>query len=571
MLQSLRQNSRHVIIYVLFGILIAAFVISFGPGGAYGTNVSGGGSFAAKVDGHAVAETEFRAAYLVAGGGAISPQRAKESRLKEQVLDGLVRREILAQQAERLGMAASARDVEDMIFEGHYLGRTRLFRGMPAIELQPFADRQSLDAYVLKGGKFDYERFRTWTQNTLGLSVKRFIEIQQRELLARRMADMLAAGTRVSPDEVEADFKLKGQLVNLSYVRVPLKRSDEDVEIPTAEIDAYVKAHPDDLKKRYEERAFLYQKVDRQAFLRAFTIEVPKDAPKDKVEAAQKKAEEAAAKLKGGAAFAEVAKAYASDERAQKRGGLVGWRKKGFTALGDKLDEQVFAAKAGDLLGPEKTDRGFELVKVERFREGDVPLAEAEREIAEELVRLERAKQRARGEAEVILAKVKAGKSLAEQFPKKEGDDHEEEDPLARALGRQMGEPKLEETGLFYRRGDLVQGIGATKELAGRAFELKAGESAGPFEVPGGFVVVTVKERKEPDLAELDKRKADILREYNELKRERVLRTWAQEKCVEVRDAGKIRVSDEVLQYDFNAPGKQASAKYEPCVGLRLM
>ena len=30
----MRQNSRSAIIYILFGILIAAFVISFGPGSA---------------------------------------------------------------------------------------------------------------------------------------------------------------------------------------------------------------------------------------------------------------------------------------------------------------------------------------------------------------------------------------------------------------------------------------------------------------------------------------------------------------------------------------------------------
>ena len=32
MLAAMRANSRNVIIYVLFGILIAVFVINFGPG-----------------------------------------------------------------------------------------------------------------------------------------------------------------------------------------------------------------------------------------------------------------------------------------------------------------------------------------------------------------------------------------------------------------------------------------------------------------------------------------------------------------------------------------------------------
>ena len=33
MLDSVRQNSRSAIIYILFGIIIAAFIISFSPGG----------------------------------------------------------------------------------------------------------------------------------------------------------------------------------------------------------------------------------------------------------------------------------------------------------------------------------------------------------------------------------------------------------------------------------------------------------------------------------------------------------------------------------------------------------
>src|SRR5262249_10313892 len=146
----------------------------------------------------------------------------------------------------------------------------------------------------------------------------------------------------------------------------------------------YVKAHADELKKAYEERAFLYKKVDKQARLRHIRVDAAKDAGLDVVAAAKKQIDGAQAKLKSGASFAEVARSFNSDERDKKRGGLIGWRKKGFTGLGDALDTKVFAAKKGDIIGPERTDRGFEMVQVEDFREGDVPLEVAQREMAED-------------------------------------------------------------------------------------------------------------------------------------------------------------------------------------------
>src|SRR5439155_26520759 len=65
------------------------------------------------------------------------------------------------------------------------------------------------------------------------------------------------------------------------------------------------------------------------------------------------------------------------------------------------------SVKKGDLVGPERTGRGFEIIEVEGFREGDVPLADAMREIAVDEVRKQKAKDKAKADAQAIVDRVK--------------------------------------------------------------------------------------------------------------------------------------------------------------------
>jgi peptidyl-prolyl cis-trans isomerase D len=547
MLEMLRRNSRNAVIYVLFGVIIAVFIINFGPGSRGCTPGAGAATFAAKVVGSTLTEQDFRFAYLAVTNGQVPAQVAQDRRYKELVMDKLIERELLAQEAERLGFDVSTKEVEDMIASGRMM-----VLGMP----------RRLEDYVFKDGKFDYERFKMVAQNRLGVSVVRYIEIEQRELLADRMRELIRMSAKVSPDEVKADFESKGLQVNLEYARFSPRRFEDDSEVSAAELDAYVKAHADELKKQYEERAFLYKKVDKQARLRHIRIDVPKDAPLDVVAAAKKQIDAAQAKLKAGTAFAEVARSFNSDERDKKRGGLIGWRKKGFTGLGDALDTKAFAAKKGAIIGPEKTDRGFEVVSVEDFREGDVPLEVAEREMAEDKVHEERAKAKAKAEADSVMARFKKGEKLESILPKADKDPEKSE--KANPLARLTEPPKLQETGLFSRRGEMVQDIGVSKDLAKKAFELKLGEVGGPFEVSGSWVIVRVKEHKDPDFGDFDKRKDELVREYQRTKYAEVLDTWSKQRCVEARDDGRIKVNEEVLAYEGVAKAPEKS-KYEPC------
>jgi peptidyl-prolyl cis-trans isomerase D len=554
MLEAMRRNSRNAIIYVLFGIIIAVFVINFGPGsrGCAGNVVT---NVAAKVGGATITEHDFRFAYIALGGTQVPGQMAKERRLKEFVMDKLIERELLAEEATRLGFSVSTKEVEDMIADGRMM-----VMGVP----------RRVDSYVYKDGKFDYDRFKMVSQNQLGVSVVRFIEIERRELLADKAREVLKVSTKSSPEEVKDDFIDRGTQVNLEYARFSTRRYEDTTEASPAEIDAYVKAHEVDLKKQFEERAFLYKKLEKQLRLRHVLIEVAKDASPATALAAKKKIEEAAVKLKSGTTFVDVAREFSSENRTKQKGGLLpGWRKKGFTGFGEAIDEKLFAAKRGDSVGPEKTDRGFELVFVEDIREGDVPVIIAEREIAESELLKQKAKSAAKAEAQAVLDRVQKGEKLERILPKSDSPEDAESGQV-KGLKQPNESPKISETGLFSRRGEMVQDIGVSKELARRAFEMKPGEISGPFEVSGSWVIVRVKEHKDADLADFEKRKDELMRQATREKWASIVDSWSKQRCSEVRDQGGIHVNDEMLSYDGVLPTRgNERSKYVPCASGR--
>jgi len=170
MLERMRKSSQSLLIYILFGIVIAVFIINFGPqsrGGCEGPAMSGD-HYAAKVAGDTISTNDFRYGFLVLGGAQYPSNIAKQQHLKEMVMDKLIERELLAQEAERMGYAVTDEEVEDLIADAKMIGL-----GYPRTVNR-----------VQKDGKFNYEAFKNFVQFELSLNPKTFIQEQKRELLA---------------------------------------------------------------------------------------------------------------------------------------------------------------------------------------------------------------------------------------------------------------------------------------------------------------------------------------------------------------------------------------------------
>jgi peptidyl-prolyl cis-trans isomerase D len=547
MLEQMRRSSQSLLIYVLFGILIAVFIINFAPqsmGGCDGGARATVDSDAAKVGNATLPAQSFTATYYLVGGGSASPQMARQRRMKETIMDKLIERELLAQEAERLGFRVSVEEAEDRISD---------------LKMSLLGYEQPLPAS--KEGRFDYENFKRFSQYQLGLSPRAFTEEQRRELLAGRMRDLLRGGVNVSLDEVKADFLRHGNQVNVEYVRFPSRRYESEIEPTAAEIDAYAKANETKLKALYTERKFLYEKAPKERRLRQILVKVDSGASKDAEEAGQKKAEALAARLKKGEAFAAVAKSASDDLASKGRGGDIGWKRQGTTSLGPAVETKVWAAKDGEVIGPEKAADGFYLVVAEGSREGDIPFDKVRAELAEDQLRQEKAKARAKADAEAALAKAKgaSGKTLKDLFPAPSDKDKDK----TKVADAASNVPQAEETGLFIRRGASVEGIGQSNELAKAVFaSTTEAPFTGPIEVSGSYVITRLKERKNPDMAEFEKKKLELLRDASLVKGEEVIAEWTMRRCVEAKEARRIAVNRELLRYE---QGPEGVVPYEPC------
>ena len=451
-------------------------------------------------------------------------------------MDRLLERELLANEAEHLGFAVSEDDVHKMLLDSKIVGL-----GVPHTIPR-----------VQKNGAFDYDQFKNFAQFDLGLSPKRFVEEQQRELLAAQVRDLLRVSVKVSPEEVKTAFEARNRQINLEYVRFPSRKFEGEVEPTAAEIDVPLEA-------------------------RVREIVIKPAAPGDEV-AARKRADALAARIAKGEAFAKVAREASDDPDGVSRGGDLGWRRKGTLGLADPDEAQVLSAKAGAVVGPFKKGEGLSLFTTAGTRQGTLTFDAVKGEIAEERIRQDKsvtiAKQRAEGA--LAAARASGDQTLKQLFPGPPAAD----EAAASAAGKpaatkasKTGAPaavtppsdvRAEETGLFTRRGTVIEQIGDSPELAKAAFDLKPeAPLAGPFEIAGSFVVVRLKERKDPDLQELEKKKADLQRDAELVKWNDVLTGWLKARCQEEKAAGRLTVNKAFVRYDDGQP----PPPYEPCAG----
>jgi len=541
MLEQMRRSSRSVLIYALFFIIILVFIVSFGPQSQGGCEPTAGSmGLAAKVEGEAVTSRDFRYGYVLSGGLNFQTQQARELRIKERVLDELIERELLVAEARRLGFRVDEHEVENLIADSKLVGLGGYEQAAPAFQ---------------KDGRFDYETFTRFVAYQLALTPKAFIEQQQRELLASRVRNLIRGGVTVSEEEVKSDYVRDNTQVNLEYMRFSWRRLLSDIEIPPAEIAAYAKEHEKELQALYDQRKTLYENVPKELKLRQILVKVDSGASEDATERAKKKAEALAARIKKGEAFEKVARAESEDPRTKAKGGALGWKRQGTNTFGAAVETQVWAAKDNEVVGPIKGNDGFYLVVSEASREGNITFDQVKLELAENQLREDKAKTRAKAEAETALAKTKttpdkAWKALfpapADVVPGVEGPAH------------------AEETGLFSRRGAVVEGLGTAPELAKRAFELtKEDPYAGPLEVGSSFVVAHLKERIDADPAEFEKKKAALVSDAAQVRGEQVLAEWTLARCQQAKGAKKIHVNLELLRYE-DMPQDQAIA-YDPC------
>ncbi|MCC6999883.1 MAG: peptidylprolyl isomerase [Deltaproteobacteria bacterium] len=394
----MRENSRSAIIYVLFGILIAAFVISFGPQsgqtGSCGTVKTG---WAAKVSGTTISDADWRYGYIGLQLHRQKADRLRAGRGKEQLLDQLIEREILAREGRRMGFKVSREEAEDLIRTGRMvvLGEKVDARGI-------FFDQKGK-------GIFRYKRFKDYARQ-LTDTERAFLEQQQKELLALKAREVLEGAVVLSPSEVEAQFMAENDTVSFDFVRFAGARYLGDATVSEADAAAWLAAHEADAKAEYEKnKAFAYQGLPPEVRARHILVKVDPAAVSAVVDQAKAKADKLHERVtKGGEDFAKVAAEASEDKFTAKQGGDLRWRSDGQLGIGDEVDKVVKAAKDGEITAVVRGSDGFEILKIEKHRKGDQSFDDVKLDIAQQLALRDKGKTMAKDKAQAALDKLLA-------------------------------------------------------------------------------------------------------------------------------------------------------------------
>ena len=170
----MRRQGASIFIYVIFGILIAIFVINFGPQARQrSTRLRWQpATSSCPVDGDETTQTAYHIAYA-------NPYNRGQRQADDVVaLETLIRRELLAQEAEERGLIVTDDLIDDEIKKGHF------FLGGQRVPI-PGAYRGDRRREVLQ-----HAAVKSWVGAAQRLA-RRYHEEQKRSMLAAMMAEIL--------------------------------------------------------------------------------------------------------------------------------------------------------------------------------------------------------------------------------------------------------------------------------------------------------------------------------------------------------------------------------------------
>jgi parvulin-like peptidyl-prolyl isomerase len=570
MLETLRRNSRSIFIYLIFGALILAFILTFGPQGVQarrgGRGQAGCGSAtpaAAAVNGGEISDTSWRWALLVATQGSPSSQRARRDQIRERVLDQLFVRELFAQRGAELGFAVSDDEVRERLTSGDFYflgskvnGKSRYFV-QDSPEDPPRFSARALDLFA--------------KQYTLP-SVDKLVDEQKKELLAMKVRELILAGVRVSPEEVEQRYQQENTKADVAFVTFAVGPERQKLEVAAADVDAYLKAHEADLKAQYDKEADRWKGRDKEVRVRDLFVKTerppaenkpaegadkaapPAPAPDTRPDPARPKADAALARVKKGEDFAAVVRSL---DATASRGGDLGWRPLRGLRLGKPVADAVEKLAKGASTDVVEVPEGYHIVQLVDSREGDLTFDQVKHDLAEDGLRDEKAKATTKAAADKALAAAQAGTPLDKQFP---------------GEGEKTGTgPHVQKAAGVGRIGGFVQGLGTAPDLVKAIFDegqTKVGVVAPKvFEVSGDYVVVLVEKREQPDMTKFEAEKAKLAAEMAETKAQVTLSQLAGDECRRAKDAGRLSFDPSLVEY--GDAEKAPKSGYLPCITLR--
>jgi peptidyl-prolyl cis-trans isomerase D len=421
MLDFFRQRGLSNVIYgAVIVTIILAFVISFRPN-ATSRTASLSEACAARVRGRCIDPKDFGSAYRILVPSRSSSQSRKLN-LKRIALDGLIERELLGDEARRLGIGVTEAEVTDQLYAGYvrasvpaadpavaqsivlemYQSYARAGLVSQEVAQAHFNDRDTaipVDFRDAKTKMFDMKLYERRVRELSNRSTTEFREEQARELLASKMRDIVRAPVRVSETEAEQEYQRRYSTATVTWV--PVKESWAArwaADAKHADVEAWVKGHEADFDKTFGDRKA--EDAPKAGHIRHILVKLPYGATDDEKALAVAKLSWAKARIHAGESFAEVARETSDDPGSATKGGDVGDKTDGFVA---PFKAAADGLKPGETTaGAVETQFGYHLIA----RDDPAKSAEVEAQVKRDVARSMYVKTMATETAQKIARKI---------------------------------------------------------------------------------------------------------------------------------------------------------------------
>ena len=503
MLDFLRKRKRSWIITLLLGIIVITFVAFYG--GSKYQNQSG--SDVAEVNGQAISQREFSLQYQRALEryrellkGSLTPEMLKNLNIKGNVLEELIQKRLVLQEAESLGLTVTDEELVNALGQ------------VPEFQV---------------AGRFNKERYLQLLRAN-NFSPSQFEEEQREQLTMQRLYAVILDSVHVADAEIRDRYRVEQEKINLNYVRLPLSDFVPEVKLTEDEIKQFYERNKESLKEplkiqveylSYPFDQFLssaqisdkeiedYYQANREskfrqtkeAKLRYISLRLSPSADAKQKEEVKARANRILADARAGRDFAQLAKENSDDPSAPK-GGDVGWIAQG--QLPPAVDKSIFALAKGEISNVIETPGGLQIVKVEDVKdEKTQSLKEATAEITRTL-KTEKGKREAAAAADRDREKALSGSDLSK---------------LAQDRSAAVSVTR------WFSNGEVLPEIGPNQEFYKNAFALSAKETSPVIEGTNAYYVLRIKDRKEPIVPPLEAVRPNIEKGLKESKAHELL------------------------------------------------
>ncbi|HKQ71591.1 MAG TPA: peptidylprolyl isomerase [Polyangiaceae bacterium] len=502
MLKGLRQQGFTSAVYgVLIVATVVVFVVQFRPG-AQGKAASIRQQCVAEVRGRCLEPKEYQAELmLTAPGRMVEAAQLKALGIRRLVLDGLVERTLLVQDAERLGLSVSENELNDELVAG----RARVSLPVERARMLGYALQLGDDGLRVlpvtnpETKAFDYKVYDKVVRQFSNRSPTEFKVMQREELLASRMRDLIRSRVRVGEDEAFMTYQREKSTAIIRFAS--FKRSwfaHHALDLSNAAIDAWAKDHKEEIDRVFETRKSQFLPECRSA--RHILVKVPEGASDEKKAEASKKIEAALERVKKGEDFAKVAREE-SDDTSAAEGGDLGCFQRG--RMVKPFEDAAYALSPGQISSVVQSQFGFHVIKLDAVYKDAEAEAFGRRDTAKTLMVNHEAEALAAETAKKVLAAVKAGTkfdaAVAAALPAEKGKASDKGKAAEKAEdGRVAADrPRVEISGSFNSTADPVPGVASGQSVAELAFKLeKEGDAPDDLvKLDDGYAVIQLKEK----------------------------------------------------------------------------